>query len=218
MLCCHEHPIRDMGGRLMWSYTVKRQEGNGTNCKKINSSRASGLSFKSLLLKSQSTFCSPKSQPFFRMGFSEQEFQIPTKILQRFSKDCIFSFDYHVFHSYRLLTASCFSLASLLCPRQSIAATKGGFIFDRPCTGSCNCVLQNVTCLCVCSPGHSFWWDRGSGGAGAWDGDSAHCECCCAGSGHPWNIPLLQHVSLVQGRLMCLQVKIPQSCTFLLIK
>lgn len=136
--------------------------------------------------------------------FSEQEFRIPTKILQRFSKYCIFSFDYHVFHSYRLLTASCFSLASLLCRRQSIATTKGGFIFDRPCAGSCNCVLENVTCLCVCSPGHSFWRDHGSGGAGAWDGDSAHCECCCAGSGCPGHIPLLQHVSLVRGGGWCL--------------
>lgn len=112
--------------------------------------------------------------------------------------------------AFLALITMCFTLTDswqhpaspqLLCcaPSQSIAATKGGFIFDRPCTGSCSCVLQNVTCLCVCSPGHSFWWDLGAGGAGAWDGDSAHCECCRAWSGYPRDIPLLQHVSLVQG-------------------
>lgn len=124
------------------------------------------LSFMSLPLKSQSTLCSPKCQPFFRMGFSEYEFRVPTKILQRFSKDCIFSFDYHMFHSYRLLTASCLSLASLLCPRQAIAATKGGFIFDRPCTGSSNCSGKCNLLVCLLSRplvlvGPWFWWGWG---------------------------------------------------------
>lgn len=214
MLCCHEHPIRGMGGRLMWSYTVKRQEGNGTNCKKINSSRASGLSFKSLLLKSQSTFCSPKSQPFFRMGFSEQEFQIPTKILQRFSKDCIFSFDYHVFHSYRLLTASCFSLASLLCPRQSIAATKSGFIFDRLlqlCTAKCNlfvCLFSRPLVLV----GPWFWWGWGL----RWWQCPLWMLLCGKWTSVEYSATATRESCA--GGLMCLQVKIPQSCTFLLIK
>lgn len=66
--------------------------------------------------------------------------------------------------------------------------------------------LRNRICLCVCSPGHSFWWDLGAGGAGARDGDGAHGERGRAGGRHPWDLPLLQHVSLLQGGLMCLQL------------
>jgi len=94
----------------------------------------------------------------------------------------------------------CCALDTPLQP-QSVA-----LIFHRLLVDLGDWFLQNTTYLCVCSPGHLFWWDLGAGGAGAWDGHCAHCECRCAGGGHPGDIPLLQHVSLVQGGLMWLHV------------
>lgn len=152
--------------------------------------------FKSLLLKPRGTYCTSKCQSFFRMRF---RYQNPSGIFERlFFKPCLS----HVSHLQP--PDSILPLPSFSTVPQAVHHTRTALFFffflqTAEQALATNCILQNVMHLCVFSSGHSFWWDTGSGWAGAWDGDRAHRERCCAGGGYPGDIPLLQHVSLVQG-------------------
>lgn len=96
----------------------------------------------------------------FKIGILDS-YQNPSK------KDCLFHFDYHVFHSYRLLTASCLSLGLLCCTPGSPLQTQRCLHFWQTlhrllqlCSAKCN----PFVCL-LCRPlvlvGLWFWWGWG---------------------------------------------------------